>query len=132
MARLAVLCSVVGLLVSSASLDAAAPASGQQNSQAVPWTPQPGARQFSTAGPKDPYLNLFGAPDRPRVPVSSPDPTPNGRSNQSPTSGEPRVVCGMTIIPVDPAVDPGVHVTPPDAGTEYTMRVLKLPICWPE
>ena len=133
MARLAVLCSVVGLLVWSAPLNAAALSSDEQTSQAVPWTPQPGARsQLSKAGPKDPYRNLFGAPDRPTVPLPNADPAPNGRSNQSPTSTEPRVVCGMTIIPINPAIDADMHVKRPDAGTEYTMRILRPPMCWPE
>lgn len=133
MARLAVLCGVVVLSVSSPPLNASAPSSDEPASQAVPWTPQPGARrELSKAGPKDPYHNLFGVPDRPTLRWPNADPAPNDRSNPSPASGQPRVVCGMTIVPVNPAIDAEIHLKRPDAGTEYTMRTLKPPMCWPE
>jgi hypothetical protein len=40
----------------------------------------------------------------------------------------PRVVCGMTVAPVDPKLDAGIRNTPPQDRT-YTMRVQPPPPC---
>lgn len=41
-----------------------------------------------------------------------------------------RVVCGMTIIPADPAVDPGIQARVAPRSTTPTMRVIEPPLCW--
>ena len=47
---------------------------------------------------------------------------------------KPRVVCGMTLIPGDPTIDPGIVVKPDprQAGnpTKYTIRPVQPTICW--
>ena len=45
---------------------------------------------------------------------------------------QPQVVCGMTIIPIDPSVDPKIVVPRPPSDTTYTMRLIPPPICRPE
>ena len=41
----------------------------------------------------------------------------------------PRVVCGMTLIPVDPAIDPKMVIQPKAGDTRYTIRAIEPPIC---
>jgi hypothetical protein len=42
------------------------------------------------------------------------------------------VVCGMTIIPADPTIDPKMRLVPKkDAGIDYKLRVIDPPICNP-
>lgn len=48
---------------------------------------------------------------------------------QAVEAGRPRVVCGMTLIPVDPDTDPKFTKPIPDSATSYTMRVLRPPVC---
>ncbi len=40
----------------------------------------------------------------------------------------PRVVCGMVVVPVDPAVDPHM-VKPAPSDVTFNMRVVKPPVC---
>lgn len=47
------------------------------------------------------------------------------------TPAKPKVVCGMTVIPVDPSPDPEFTKTPPDRSTKFTMRLIEPPICKP-
>ena len=47
---------------------------------------------------------------------------------------KPRIVCGMTLIPAAPAVDPKIATKPP-AGkpkdpTTYTIRAVQPTLCW--
>ena len=45
---------------------------------------------------------------------------------------QPQVVCGMTVIPIDPGVDPKIVVPRPPSDTTFTMRLIPPPICRPE
>ena len=41
-----------------------------------------------------------------------------------------KIVCGMTVIEVGPALDPKMAVTPPkDSKTRFTIRAIDPPIC---
>jgi hypothetical protein len=40
-----------------------------------------------------------------------------------------RVVCGMTLVPVDPSLDPKIKRPVPSAGTKFTLRTYKPPVC---
>lgn len=45
---------------------------------------------------------------------------------------KPKVVCGMLIVPANPAIDPKMRVTPPqDPKLEYKIRVVEPPVCKP-
>ena|SRR5688500_17720838 len=44
-------------------------------------------------------------------------------------SQQPRVVCGMLVIPMDPNIDPKMIVPRPTDGTRYTIRVIPSPVC---
>jgi len=42
---------------------------------------------------------------------------------------EPKIVCGMVVIPADPRIDPKIVVPPPaDAGTSKIRRIVP-PVC---
>jgi hypothetical protein len=41
----------------------------------------------------------------------------------------PAVVCGMTLVPADPTVDPKMKVAKPERGVAFTMRVVPPTIC---
>jgi hypothetical protein len=41
----------------------------------------------------------------------------------------PRVVCGMTLVPADPKVDPKMRAEVPDRGVAFTMRAVRPTIC---
>ena len=42
---------------------------------------------------------------------------------------KPSVVCGMTVIPADPTIDPKIRVAPSNTGVTFTMRVVPPTIC---
>lgn len=76
--------------------------------------------------PSGSYLNL--APrrrpeQRPLIPAA------RGSRASARRAAQPRVVCGMTVLPGDPAVDPGMtaRATPPTA--QPTIRAVEPPLC---
>lgn len=79
-----------------------------------------------TTTPSGSYLNLTPRPARERRPLipAARGPRPSARA-----AVQPRVVCGMTVVPGDSAVDPGMtaRVTPPTA--QPTIRTIEPPIC---
>ena len=44
-------------------------------------------------------------------------------------AARPSVVCGMTLIPADPKIDPRMRVSPPAGGATFTMRAVQPTIC---
>ena len=48
------------------------------------------------------------------------------------TAAKPSVVCGMTLIPADPKLDPKMRIAPQDNGVKYAMRVDPPPVCAPQ
>ena len=42
---------------------------------------------------------------------------------------QPKVVCGMIVVPVNPAPDPRM-VKPVPSDKTFTMRVVTPPVCW--
>lgn len=76
---------------------------------------------FGVAGSprKDPFKKLFNVgPIRP--------------SSQPESRTKPKVICGMTIIPVDPNVDPRIRLDVPKTETKFTIRAVQPPICKPD
>ena len=93
------------------SLTSALPAVAATVEQAADWKPS-----ISLSAPKPafkPYMVDWGA--RPSA-------------EQKSTAG-PTVVCGMTLIPADPKVDPKMKVPAPDRGVAYRMRVVPPTVC---
>jgi hypothetical protein len=68
---------------------------------------------------KDPYKDLFS----PRVEIRVKPVTRVHELN-------PRVICGMVVVDVDPSVDPGIRAPKrAEQDLTYTMRVEQPPIC---
>ena len=80
-----------------------------------------GAQEFK------PPANLFGqktpAPKPPTVDWNWRPSTPQGQA------AKPSVVCGMTVIPADPKIDPKIAMKPTDTGTRYTLKVVEPTVC---
>jgi hypothetical protein len=73
------------------------------------------------------HADLFGqkqpAPKPPAVDWS------RGSAPDQNTEAKPSVVCGMTLVPADPRVDPKMRVTAPDARVAYAMKVVPPTVC---
>jgi len=70
---------------------------------------------------KNPYGQLFQAQELLQKTLTKPEAKP-----------KPKVVCGMTIIPGDPTIDPKIAAPrDPKDTTHYTLRVVPPPICKP-
>jgi hypothetical protein len=72
-----------------------------------------------------PFGNLFAPSSKPPSPPRFLFPTPTPRLNQPqgvPLAQKPAVVCGMTLIPGDPNVDPGIRHEVPEDGPKYLIR----------
>lgn len=42
---------------------------------------------------------------------------------------QPTIICGMTVVPADPRVDPKMRVAAPARGVTFTMRTVPPTIC---
>lgn len=77
-----------------------------------------------------PSANLFGKqlspPSKPSSPPRFlfPTPAPNVRLAPKPT-----VVCGLTLIPADPKLDPGIRHEVPDDGRRYSIESVDPKVC---
>ena len=70
----------------------------------------------------NPYGRLF-EPTEPRR-------TSPAASKPSGETAKPKAVCGMTMVPADPNIDPGIALKPrPDDTTRYTIRSITPPVC---
>ena len=78
--------------------------------------------QLRQAERQTPYSKLFQAPEVKPQPA---EPSPA----DAPATREPRVVCGMTIIPADPSIDPKIQITLPPSDVRHTIRVFSPPLC---
>ena len=74
-------------------------------------------------------VDLFGqkktAPAQPKVDWNRRPPADPAPATQ------PSVVCGMTLVPADPRVDPKMRVATPENGVTFTMRSVQPTICKP-
>jgi hypothetical protein len=70
---------------------------------------------------------LFGQPKK------APNPPKvdwNWRPVAAPASAQkPAVICGMTLVPADPKVDPRMKVPAPDRGVAFAMRTVPPTVC---
>jgi hypothetical protein len=74
--------------------------------------------------------DLFGqtkpaAPKPPAVDWS------RGQATDPNAAAAPKVVCGMTVVPADPKVDPKMRVAPKDDGVKYVLKVVPPAVCSP-
>ena len=88
-------------------------------SETNPWLVPPGKDLFGN-------ILFIGPPtqDR-RIPGH-----PQTREMTRSTDVQPRIVCGMIVVPVTPDADPKIVVSPkPDSNVQYKMRVLSPRVC---
>jgi hypothetical protein len=108
------------LLFGVMALSAGAVVSADQS----PAPPQATTKFGALRPAKSPYRQLFQAQTALEAAVAQ-------QVQQAPKSlPKPRVVCGMTMIPGDPSIDPKMLVQPKSDGTKYTIRAIEPPICW--
>jgi hypothetical protein len=77
-----------------------------------------------------PFSKLFRPPTpplKPDTPVSPPEGSTANRLLSPPV--QPRVVCGMTMIPVDPSFDANIRRPVPLSGAKFTIKTVKPPVC---
>ena len=81
--------------------------------------------------PKEkPFGNLFGPPTKTPSPPRFLFPTP--ALNQHPELHlvpKPTVVCGLTLIPADPKVDPAIRHDVPEDGPRFLIRSVDPKLC---
>ena len=92
-------------------------------SATTPWLVPPG---------KDPFDNIFISPrtqaER-RIP-GHPQMSDMTRSAAQSSDARPRIVCGMTVVPVNPGADPKMVLRlKPDSKVEYKIRVISPRVC---
>ena len=74
-----------------------------------------------------PKADLFGQ-KKPAQPPPKVD--WNARPAADPNApAQPKVVCGMTIVPADPKIDPGMAQKPKETGVRYTLKAVEPTVC---
>ena len=48
---------------------------------------------------------------------------------QTQASAGPSVICGMTVVPADPAIDPKIRIAPRANGVKFAMKVVEPTVC---
>jgi hypothetical protein len=77
---------------------------------------------------KDPFGNIRFISPRGEMTV----PRAQRHDSSAPPSdnGSPRIVCGMTVVPVKPDIDPKMVMSPkPDSRVEYKIRTVAPLVC---
>lgn len=97
-----------------AMLDAAASADQPHQLSPAPVT----ALLPRAATRPNPFAGLFTVP-----------PVEPAASSPGDTPLEPKVVCGTTLIPADPQVDPRFAAPRPQDAPRYTIRAIEPPLC---
>ena len=97
----------------------AAPSSGIGHFGSLFASPTPRdlvGNRLTPSRPTDPKTSWFFK--SPRVDRSEPRP-----------ADKPSVVCGMTLLPADPATDTGIRRSTPTEGQQFTMRRIVPEVC---
>lgn len=79
-----------------------------------------------TTTPSGSYLNLSPRPAPPPRPPMQPA---RGLRSTMRAAASPRVVCGMTLVPGDSAVDSGIYARVTPLATQPTIRAVEPTIC---
>jgi len=78
----------------------------------------------------NPSGNLFAPSSKPPSPPRFLFPTPTlNRSAGVHLAPEPTVVCGLTLIPADPNVDPAIRHDVPEDGPRFLIRSVDPKLC---
>jgi hypothetical protein len=81
----------------------------------------------------NPFGNLFAPSSKPPSPPRFLFPTPTPTLNNQPpdvrSTTKPTVVCGLTLIPADPNVDPSIRHEVPADGPRFSIRSVEPQLC---
>jgi hypothetical protein len=88
----------------------------------------PIAAQQSTNG-LPPRANLFAPSSKTAASPRSLFPTPLSQAKAAQAGKKPTVVCGMTLIPGDPKVDPGIRHEVREGGPRFSIRSVDPKVC---
>ena len=80
----------------------------------------------------NPFGNVFAPSSKPPSPPRFLFPTPAPTLNRPPDqrlAQKPTVVCGLTLIPADPNVDPGIRREVPEDGPRFSIRSVDPQLC---
>jgi hypothetical protein len=127
--RIAVLGTMMGLLVWSGSVSTTVSAQDQQPPATAPGS---GVGDFGSlfAGPTTRGLGKWFTPSRQADPKASfLIKSPRLDQSEPRPADKPTVVCGMTLLPADPATDPGIRRVAPTDGQQFTMRSIDPGVC---
>jgi hypothetical protein len=76
------------------------------------------------------HADLFGQ-QKPAAPKPPAVDWNRGGVVEAKPPAQPKVVCGMTVVPADPAIDTKFRVAPPDDGVKYALKVVQPAVCKP-
>jgi hypothetical protein len=88
----------------------------------------PIAAQQATNG-LAPRANLFAPSSKPASPPRYLFPTPLSQAHAAQAAAKPTVVCGMTLIPGDPNVDPAIRREVPADAPRFSIRTVDPKVC---
>jgi len=101
--------------------------------------PQGSVRTEAPSRQKNPYSGLFASPDQQKLDQQKPDEQKPDEQRRVPpvlsivprrgVLAPPRVVCGMTVIPVNPDLDSKMLLEPKGDDVDYKVRSLTSPMC---
>ena len=122
---------IAGVLAACASMSAQQRSADLPSLQTTPGSGELTTRSwFSTPQQANPFGNLFG--QRPKTGRKSPSllttPLPDRRTDNR-VPQQTTVVCGMTLIPADPNLDPAIRRAIPENGPDFTIRAIVPRIC---
>ena len=79
---------------------------------------------------KNPFTNLFARELQPPAPAPVTVALPIAVVSATPlVDKHPRVVCGMTLVPVDPDLDAAMRRVVPETGPKFTIRLVPPRLC---
>jgi hypothetical protein len=113
-----IIAAAVLTAVASAAIVSAQTAPGAQA--------KPATRQFAPELSEKPYSRLFDRQQLPDVERKLSETAAALRLKMRPNSAR-RFICGIGVLPADPAVDAGFARAPADTATHFTMRIVPVP-----
>ena len=76
-----------------------------------------------------PRANLLAPSSKPASPPRYLFPTPLSQAQDAQAARKPAVVCGMTLIPGDSRVDPGIRREVPERGPKFSIQSVDPKVC---
>ena len=91
--------------------------------------PKRSARAAAPWQEKNPYAGIFVTPNQQKPDLQKKAPPAVRTLPGQAATAPPRVVCGMTLIPVKPDVDSKMLIEPRGGDVDYKVRSMTTPMC---